>query len=166
MVTCGVNFSLFLSFELLEAVFLTLSVVAMIKASGPAAATSPRLDATDKSEAVVDGKFSLDHGVGKKLCTLFSAARAWKPKCSVSIAARSSAALADMFASLQLLSYNYATFAPAERCSVCSRAVGACALCLSSGSDGMSVLPYELVVFIKPESRLPPNAPFGLSAGV
>ena len=93
IVACGVNGCFVLSFDPLEAACLTLSVVAMTSASGPAAASSPRPDATDRSEAVVIGNFSGDHGVGSSR-TLFSEAKAWKPSCSVSMDSRSVAAFA------------------------------------------------------------------------
>lgn len=72
----------------------TLSVDAMTRASGPAAARIPLPEAIDKSEAVVEGYLSLVHGVGSRR-SLFSDAKAWKPTCSVSMDSRSVAALAD-----------------------------------------------------------------------
>ena len=97
IVACGAK-GFTLSFESTAKACRTLSVVAMINESGPAAASSPLPGATERSEAVVGGNLSLDHGVGSKR-SLFSDANAWNPSCSVSMDSRSVAALADMMVS-------------------------------------------------------------------
>jgi hypothetical protein len=77
----------------LERACLTLSVVAMTRAFSPAAASSPRPEATDSSEAVVKGNWDVGHGEGKSRSLLLEE-KDWNPMCSVSIGSKSDAALA------------------------------------------------------------------------